>query len=949
MRSQRTRSRPSAARAHCRYRRRYYPQQPRFRLHSLFSALGLLIVGCFVVGSSAFAKSPQQPAQPGGGSPGEATQVRGADYTVKGGAFQAGFNINSNDKASQNSAAGGPLRLPQGSRSETFTSGVVEAPFDFTDVAPHWWAELPEQTDVLVEVRTSKDGQIWNQWEPAGLEDIIMPMDALTQTYASTISVPQDERTHRFVQSRVTLLTSNLNRTPVFHELTYTFIDAGVTTNPPQAQAQAQIQAAPGEVPKPRVVPRKDWGAPDGDSSPRWKPKFRRVTHIVIHHTATPNSDTDWAARVRAIWYYHANTRGWGDIGYNYLVDPNGVIYEGRFGGDDVEAGHAYPFNTGSMGIAVIGNLMTVAPSAAAQASLVDLVSWKATQRGIDPNGSGPLTGYTTCGGVVTYNRPNIAGHRDFAGEACGRKFNSSTCPGDMLWGLLPQIRNSIVAEQPPLRAVFTQHDTPGNLTPGSNLNVKLTVRNSGSLTWPAQGPGAVSVGYRWLGADGKPVKGAPEARTPLTRNIPFAETLVITAKLSVPPGNGKYVLIWDMYREGQGWFSDQGTSAPLRVDVVLGRSPGDKLAPTSAVLPLPIYSNNPEFNVRWAGEDEPNGSGVASYDIQYRIAPNGNWTDWQSATAETQATFEGQDGNTYEFRSRARDGAGNVESYPAQAHAYTTVDIRPPALTIESPEDGAHVLPGPLLVTGKTEPGAFVAVNDVRAQEAGGVFTATVQAEGRDFLIHVSASDAAGNVSRQELTIQAASRYHDVPLTDPASEAIEELADRGIISGYADGSFKPDTEVTRAQFAKFLAVVMKWSLIKPLESRFADVPTDSALFGYIETAVARGYMRGYTDGTFKPNEGLLRADAVRIWVQAAAWRPDYGHSGIFLDIPTAYPGADYIETAFAHGIIAPDEEGDFRPTDAITRAELSQIVYNYLLLTKQVEEPYPATEKGPE
>lgn len=946
MRSQRNRSRYSVARSHQQGRFRY-PQQSRFRLHGLLSVLGLLLLGCVVAGSSALAKTAPEPAQPDGPSP--APQVRGADYTLKGGAFQSGFNTLSTDRSQVSTPATGELRLPEGARNATYTSGVVEAPFDFTDVAPHWWADVPEETWVQVEIRTSKDGQVWGTWEPTDFEDIIMPVDALTQTYASPVAVPQAERTHRFVQSRVTLSTANPDRTPVLHELTYTFIDAGVTTNPSVGQAAAQIQAAPSDVPRPRVVSRKDWGAPDGDSSPRWKPKYRRVTSIIIHHTATPNSDTDWAARVRAIWYYHANTRGWGDIGYNYLVDPNGVIYEGRFGGDDVEAGHAYPFNTGSMGIGMIGNFMAVAPSAAAQASMIDLISWKATQRGIDPLGAGPLTGYTNCGGVVTYNRPTIAGHRDYAGDACGRKFNSSTCPGDLFWGLLPQIRNSIVAEQPPLRAVFTQHDTPGNLTPGTNLNVKLTVRNSGSLTWPAQGPGAVSVGYRWLAADGKPVKGAPEARTPLTRNVPFAETLVITAKLSVPPGNGKYVLIWDMYREGQGWFSDVGTSAPLRVDVVIGRSPGDKLAPTSSVLPLPIYSNNPEFLVRWAGEDELNGSGLASYDIQYRIAPNGNWIDWQSATAETQATFEGQDGNTYEFRSRSRDGAGNVEQYPAQAHAYTTVDVRPPALAIESPEDGARVLPGPLVVRGRTEPGAFIAVNDVRAQEAGGVFTATVQAEGRDFVVHVSASDAAGNVSRQEIEVQAASRYHDVPLTDPSSEAVEELADRGIITGYADGSFKPHAEVTRAQFAKFLAVVMQWSLIKPLESRFADVPSDSALFSYIETAAARGYMRGYTDGTFKPNEGLLRAEAVQIWVRAAAWSPDYSSSGLFLDIPDAYPGASYIETAFAHGIIAPDEEGNFRPTDAITRAELSQMVYSYLQQTKPVEEPNPATENGPE
>jgi hypothetical protein len=151
--------------------------------------------------------------------------VRGADYTLRGTSYTSGFTVNSVDKTSQEGAKGqglvSNLKLPPGTNRATFTSGVTEAPFDFTDVAPHWWAETPEQTYVLVEMRTSRDGQAWTEWEPADLEDIIMPMDAVTQTYASTISVPQAERTHRFVQSRITLTTNNLNRTPVFHELTY--------------------------------------------------------------------------------------------------------------------------------------------------------------------------------------------------------------------------------------------------------------------------------------------------------------------------------------------------------------------------------------------------------------------------------------------------------------------------------------------------------------------------------------------------------------------------------------------------------------------------------------------------------------------------------------------------------------------------------------------------------
>lgn len=918
--------------------------RPRFRLIALLCLL-ICLVQPFMVGASPYtAANASAEIMP---------VVHGADYTLPGNSFKSsnGSNgytverVGNPPAGSKDTTLGNNLVLPPGSKQETFTAGVTQSTVPFTDLAPHWYAEVPEGTDVLVEVRTSRDGAIWTDWQAVDEEDIIMPQDSITETYGSTISVPQSERTHNFVQGRVTLATQVAGRTPVFHQLTYTYIDAGVTPNPPRPQAS--IQSTPSDVPKPPVVTRNQWGAPDGESSPDWTPKYRRVTHIIIHHTATSNNDTDWAARVRAIWYYHANTRGWGDIGYNYLVDPNGVIYEGRAGGDDVEAGHAYPFNTGSMGVGMIGDFMTVAPTKSALAALTDLISWKVSQRGIDPLGVAPLTGYTNCGGEITYTRPTIAGHRDYAGTACGKGFNTSTCPGDVLHALLPQIRDSIVADQPPLRAVFVRHNTPGNLAPGSTSNVTLSVRNSGSLAWPAVGAKAVSLGYKWYTADLTPVSSKYQAIfTPLPRDVQFADTITLTARLNAPSANGKYVLMWDMYQLGASWFAEQGASQRLRVDVVLGKSTGDTVPPASEVLPLPIYSNDPDILVRWAGDDGTNGSGIASYDIQYRLAPNGQWTDWLLATSQTQSTYKGDDGNTYEFRARAHDAAGNVEAWPGQADAYTTVDTRPPVLLINSPQEGAHVKPGPLLVTGQTEPGAFIAVNNTRAQEVGGVFTATVQAEGRDFVIDVTAADAAANVSRAEVTVQAAARYNDVPVNDPDSIAVESLSDLGLLTGYADGSFHPDASVTRAQYAKLLCTAMRWGLIKPPDSRFSDVPTDSPLFTYVETAAARGYLRGYTDGSFQPNAPISRDDATRIWVMASGWQLTNVRVSAFLDLPPGFSDTPFIETARSHGLITPDENSNFRPNEAIKRREIAEILYKYLLLTNP---PKLTLNDGPE
>jgi hypothetical protein len=152
---------------------------------------------------------------------------------------------------------------------------------------------------------------------------------------------------------------------------------------------------------------------------------------------------------VRAIYHYHAVTQGWGDIGYNYLVDESGRIYEGRWSRDYpvgtspssdnedglvVEAGHSYHHNPGTMGIAMIGTYGTAAPPAAAQSSLISLLSWASVRHGVDPRIAStyvnPLTG-------VTRWTMNIAGHRDY---------NSTGCPGTALYSRLPTIRALVAA-----------------------------------------------------------------------------------------------------------------------------------------------------------------------------------------------------------------------------------------------------------------------------------------------------------------------------------------------------------------------------------------------------------------------------------------------------------------------------------------------------------------------
>jgi hypothetical protein len=189
-------------------------------------------------------------------------------------------------------------------------------------------------------------------------------------------------------------------------------------------------------VTKPALVTRTAWGCPDGQGS-RWMPRYTTVTHLIVHHSATANTSSDWAAVVRSIWNYHTLTQGWGDIGYNYLIDPNGVVYEGRGGGDNVIGAHFSCQNGGTMGVCMLGSFTTVSPTPAALNSLKQLLAWKAEQRGIDALGSSYHPG-------TRLTIPNVSGHRHGNAAYPDHACSTTSCPGDNLYAQLPAIRSDV-------------------------------------------------------------------------------------------------------------------------------------------------------------------------------------------------------------------------------------------------------------------------------------------------------------------------------------------------------------------------------------------------------------------------------------------------------------------------------------------------------------------------
>jgi hypothetical protein len=255
------------------------------------------------------------------------------------------------------------------------------------------------------------------------------------------------------------------------------------------AGTPARAQGVPGA---PAIIPREAWGA--DQCPPRAAPAYGTVKLGVVHHTVDANDygPQDSAAIVLAICRYHRNTNGWRDIGYNFLVDRYGQIFEGRAGGIDqpVIGAQAQGYNSVSTGVANIGTFTAVAQTPEAVHATAQLLAWKLSLHGVPVTGrvtvtsaGGPANRYPA-GRAVTVER--ISGHRDF---------DSTACPGDALFAQLPEIRRQ-AAQIAPAVAVPAPAP-PDALTIGvadPTLDLPQAAHLSGQAT----------------GGDGVPLAGVP-------------------------------------------------------------------------------------------------------------------------------------------------------------------------------------------------------------------------------------------------------------------------------------------------------------------------------------------------------------------------------------------------------------------------------------------------------
>ena len=200
---------------------------------------------------------------------------------------------------------------------------------------------------------------------------------------------------------------------------------------------------------EPDVVTRAEWGADESLArrSGGCTRTFYPAKQLFVHHTVTSNYDPNPSATVRAIYHFHTQSRGWCDIGYNFLIGQNGQVFEGRWAGsyrpwevhdgeNDAErivtGAHVSDFNSGSIGISILGNYQKARLRDATRRSLVGLLAWEADRHNMNPRG---WHVYRNPSSGLTKRLPYIAGHRD-AGQ--------TDCPGRFLYRSLRSIRRSV-------------------------------------------------------------------------------------------------------------------------------------------------------------------------------------------------------------------------------------------------------------------------------------------------------------------------------------------------------------------------------------------------------------------------------------------------------------------------------------------------------------------------
>jgi flagellar hook assembly protein FlgD len=482
---------------------------------------------------------------------------------------------------------------------------VRRAPLRFNMVGLHW------RGSGTVSFRTRAVSGVWSEWQPARPEAEDLPDRGTSEARARhgwKLGNPYWTGAANAIEYR---LAGDVRQLRAF------FVWSGPESTAPQRSIARAT--------RPGIITRAEWGA--DESIVRSPPYYaERLRFAVVHHTAGTNSysASESAAIVRGIQRYHVLANGWNDIGYNFLVDKYGQIFEGRGGGmsKNVVGAHAQGFNTGSTGVSVLGTYSSVRISRAARSALVHLLAWRLDVAHVDPLSrlrwvSGGNPEYPA--GTVVRLRA-VSGHRDTG---------PTSCPGDGLYGQLPGIASSVgKLGLPKLYDPNVSGALGGPVRVIGRLSTALpwvvTIRDAGGAT-VAQGTGSgTSVDWTWdatatpFGIFTYTIAAGPDVR-PWTARVPgppklVVERLRVAPKALTPNGDG-------VGEQARISFS-LTTAATVTVDVL--DDDGSRVRRLASGRSLPAGTTT----LAWGGRDEDGA-----------LVPDGRYSVRVSATSPGQTT----------------------------------------------------------------------------------------------------------------------------------------------------------------------------------------------------------------------------------------------------------------------------------------------------------------------
>ena len=357
-----------------------------------------------------------------------------------------------------------------GARRE-YVSPPLKAPKRFNVVGLRWRGPGEH---ARLKVRVRRDGGRWTAWHELEATSAEGPDGGRGERAARGLSGPAWAGQADWVQYR------SKRRLPGAR---IHFVNTTGTATAADRRRTAKERTIRAAGTQPAMVSREGWGAQN--CPPRSAPDYGEVKVAFVHHTVNLNdySREEAPSVVLGICRYHRNSNGWNDIGYNFLVDKYGTIYEGRAGGVDapVIGAQAQGFNSVSTGIANIGTFESVPQSNEAVDAMARLIRWKLPLHGAPTAGTVTVTSAGgdsnrwAAGTPVTLNR--ISGHRDG---------NNTSCPGDALYSQLLDLRNRVGNQAPQQPSAGTGDDQAATrtvATPPTIIAYPQPARVTGNLS----------------------------------------------------------------------------------------------------------------------------------------------------------------------------------------------------------------------------------------------------------------------------------------------------------------------------------------------------------------------------------------------------------------------------------------------------------------------------------